>query len=286
VSKQLKTAAKIIISIALLYWVYTKIDFSQIVEIWKKSNPFHIILAIIFFVFSQIISSFRLNGIFHKNNHPLESKSNLKLYFVGMFYNFFIPGGVGGDAYKVFLLNKQFDWNVKSLTKCVIIDRLTGLIAIFLWLLILGCYIFFNSILYYLVCILLVLISFFIGKKIVGLLFKTTDSNYNNSVLISFIIQFLQILTVVALIFGFNFNTEHIINYCFVFLISSVLSVVSFAGFGSREYVFLQAANFLHTDPSLSTSIALAFNIITMLISLFGLIFMVLKLNLKSTKPN
>ena len=45
---------------------------------------------------------------------------------VGIFYNFFIPGGVGGDAYKGVLMNKKFQWSLKKIYKLLILDRLIG----------------------------------------------------------------------------------------------------------------------------------------------------------------
>src|SRR5690625_7866997 len=47
-----------------------------------------------------------------------------------MFYNFFIPGGVGGDAYKTYLLSKSFDKSLKRIGKLVFVERFLGLIAI------------------------------------------------------------------------------------------------------------------------------------------------------------
>ena len=285
-NKKLKTLAKILISIALFYLVFTKIDTNQIISIFKKSNPFFIALAFISFIVSQIISSFRLNYIFHKNDFTLTQISNLKLYFVGMFYNFFIPGGVGGDAYKVYILNKEFDWNVKSLTKCVFVDRLIGLFAIVFLMLIFGNAIFLNTNLSWFLILPILALFFFCSKFLLQKIIKDTSKIYNSSFVLSIIIQLFQITTVICLILGFGFNTIHIIQFCFVFLLSSILSVVSFAGFGSREYVFLQAASFLNTSDSNATSIALGFNIITAIVALLGILFIILKLNLKTINTN
>ena len=70
-------------------------------------------------------------------------------------------------------------------------------------------------------------------------------------------------------------------SYFLVFLISSVLSVVSFSGFGAREFVFLQAAIYLGTDSAMATSVGLTFNIITAIVSLLGVFFLIKKIDLK-----
>ncbi|TYP97325.1 hypothetical protein C7447_1047 [Tenacibaculum adriaticum] len=278
--KQFKTFAKISISLLLLYFVYTKIDLSQIIDLFKKSNPFIIALGILFFVFSQLISSLRLNYIFHQNNFHIDHLSNLKLYFVGMFYNFFIPGGIGGDAYKVFVLNKQFSWNVKDVTKSIFYDRLIGLLAIICLLLFVGVYIFSPRIVMLLVGLTLSIIFFFITKLILNRFFKSIDSIYTKSFIYSLIIQLLQIASIICIIIAFNLDVVNYLNYCFTFLVSSISSVISFAGFGAREYVFLKASTFLSVKQTISASIGLSFNIITAIISLIGLLFLNTKLKL------
>lgn len=64
------------------------------------------------FNISKIISSIRLNRYFKDINLSLSQTYNLKLYYLGMFYNLFLPGGIGGDGYKIYIikniLNKKF----------------------------------------------------------------------------------------------------------------------------------------------------------------------------------
>ncbi|WP_440122525.1 lysylphosphatidylglycerol synthase transmembrane domain-containing protein [Tenacibaculum sp. Ill] len=285
-NKIVKTLAKIGVSILLLYLVFTKIDFNQVIELYETSNPFYLVLAIVLFVISQFVSSLRLNYIFHQNQFPLSQISNLKLYFVGMFYNFFIPGGVGGDAYKVYILNKQFGWKPKQLTKCVFIDRLIGLLAIFFLLILMGGYLFFSNSILLLISIVLAFITFFIAKFVLTRIFKNSDIYYTYSFGYSIVIQLLQVGVIVCIIKAFQLKVTAIISYCFVFLISSVLSVVSFAGFGAREYIFLKASSFLNTQDTIATSIGLSFNIITALISLIGLVFIINKVQLTTVSYN
>ena len=128
--KLLINFAKIFISIALLYFVFQKIPFREVTVLWTKTNVFYLVIAAILFLASQIISTKRLELYFNANNFHLSFRSNLELYFLGMFYNFFIPGGVGGDAYKVYLLNKNFGWSAKKITSSLFNDRLSGLLAI------------------------------------------------------------------------------------------------------------------------------------------------------------
>ena len=82
--------------------------------------------------------------ILNSNQYEISFINNFILYLLGIFYNFFIPGGFGGDAYKFYLMNKNYNWDLKKLFKLLVFDRLIGLGA--------------------LVCILLFIIQNFIFK--------------------------------------------------------------------------------------------------------------------------
>ncbi|WP_428741953.1 lysylphosphatidylglycerol synthase transmembrane domain-containing protein [Tenacibaculum sp.] len=285
-TKTIKTIVKIGVSLLLLYLVFIKIDIYQIIELYQRANLLYLIVAIVLFITSQIISSLRLNYIFHQNQFYLSQTSNLKLYFVGMFYNFFIPGGVGGDAYKVYILNKRFGWKTKQLTICVFVDRLIGLFAIFTLLVVIGSYLFFfNSILFY-IGILITITSFFLTKLVMLRVFKNSNTYYTNSFGYSMVIQLLQVGVIICIVKALQLKVIGYISYCFIFFVSSVFSIVSFAGFGTREYVFLKASTFLNTQETIATSVGLSFNIITALISLVGLIFIINKVQLAIISPN
>lgn len=74
--------------------------------------------------------------------------------------------------------------------------------------------------------------------------------------------------------------TDNFTIYAVVFLASSVLSLISFAGIGVREMLFLQASKWFSFQPEISVSASLLFTMITAFFSLFGVIFQLRKLNL------
>lgn len=136
VAKQRKhfvTALKITISLILVYFVFTKINLTDVLAVIKRADSVFLILAILFFVLSKVIAAFRLNLYFHQLNIPLAQKSNLQLYLLGMFYNLFLPGGIGGDAYKGYLIRKKFDVATKRIVAVLVLDRLSGMLLLFVY---------------------------------------------------------------------------------------------------------------------------------------------------------
>ncbi|MFD0862330.1 lysylphosphatidylglycerol synthase transmembrane domain-containing protein [Sungkyunkwania multivorans] len=269
--KSLTTLVKIGVSILLLYLVFTNIDSKKLWQAYKTSNLVYIGLALVLFVLSQVVSSFRLNYLLHSEKMFLAHRSNIKLYLLGMFYNFFIPGGIGGDAYKVYLLNKNFGWKTKSLVKTLFLDRAIGLGAL-LAIAVLALYEipFFEGKVIWL--ILAFAIISILGYYILKLIFKKGDI-YWKTYGYSLCIQGLQIASVIAIIKALGIDHD-LLQFVLIFLISSALSVLSFAGIGVREFIFKYAAEYVAIDTEISVVIALWFSIITAVVSLFGIYYL------------
>jgi glycosyltransferase 2 family protein len=281
--KKIQLLLKIIVSIGLLFLVFRKFDVYEIIRLYQNANLFYLIFAIFLFILSQVISSFRLSFIFHQSGLMIDQISNLKLYLLGMFYNFFIPGGVGGDAYKVYVLKSTFNWKIKTLSKIIILDRLIGLMAIvFLCLMFIALLDIINfkySILSVFVGIVFYILSSWIIKKI----FKPTKIVYHKSFWMSILIQICQLLSLLSLSCALDIDFK-ILYYSLFFLISSILSVVSFSGFGVREYVFMQASEWLMFDVQKAVALGFSFSILTAIVSVFGFYFSLKKPKLKLTE--
>ena len=127
------TALKIAFSVLLIYLVFTKVEIAEVWAVIKSANVFYLILALLFFIISKIVAAFRLNLYFRLLKIPLSHKSNLQLYLLGMFYNLFLPGGIGGDAYKGYLIKKTFDIKTKKVVSVLLLDRLSGLLLLFIY---------------------------------------------------------------------------------------------------------------------------------------------------------
>src|SRR5690606_38156200 len=95
-----------------------------------SSNPVFLFLAFVAYGCSVVIASSRLNGFFKGVGLVLSERYNFKLYLLGLFYNLFLPGGVGGDGYKIYFLRRKFDVKGRRLLSAVFFDRLSGLWAL------------------------------------------------------------------------------------------------------------------------------------------------------------
>src|SRR5215213_8958416 len=128
--KFLELALKIIITIACFWYISTKIDFNDAWNAVIRASWWLLFVAVLFYFFSKVISAFRLNINFRNIKLYLSEWDNMKLYWLGMFYNLFLPGAISGDAYKVIILNRTHQAPYKKTSAAVLLDRFSGLLGL------------------------------------------------------------------------------------------------------------------------------------------------------------
>ena len=277
----LKTLLKFAITAAALYFVVRKIEVSEVIALYRQSNLLYILLALIFFVLSKLVSAYRLNIYFRAIDIHLIEKTNVQLYWLGMFYNLFLPGGIGGDGYKVYLLQNKYQTGTKKILGAVLTDRISGMVALVVLALI-GVtflsvddafqfkifnlrYTIYNL---FFIAIPLVFISYYLFVKYIYPYFLSINLvtfGYG------FIVQLLQVACAWFLLLALG-ETENHLAYLVIFLISSAVAVlpISIGGVGVRELTFLYGSQLLNVDMNVAVGISFLFYLITAMVSLGG----------------
>ncbi|WP_425636983.1 lysylphosphatidylglycerol synthase transmembrane domain-containing protein [Algoriphagus yeomjeoni] len=274
--KKLTTALKLVLTGLALFLVFRKIDTEQLWQITKTIHWLWLIPAVFTFVLSKLFTAFRLNLYFKNIGLIISEKLNIKLYLIGMFYNLFLPGGIGGDGYKVYLLNKHYQTPVKSLVQASLLDRLGGLVAIVFLLLALILPVnltlpFASQIPWELmvgIAALLVFPAFWLIQK---LLFKAFLPSFWKANGWSMAGQLAQLVCAWFILKSLGV-TENFLAYQLVFLLSSIVAVLplTIGGVGARELVFVYAHTYAGIDEAIAVAFSLIFFLITALVSLTG----------------
>ena len=264
---------QIVITVFFIYFTVSNLDLSKLFELLNNINILYLIIAASIYFSSQIISSERLRYILNDNKFIISFKQNFTLYLIGLFYNFFIPGGIGGDAYKSFLMNKKLNWKLSKVVKLLLLDRLIGLGV--LCCILIGLYeiIFLKFNFIYLILTLCFLSI--IGYYIVKLIFKNQNIFWK-SFLYSIASHTIQFISLLIILYSLGIEDSYF-EIIIVFILSSIFSVFSFGGIGIREYIFLSSASILNFSPELSASIGLLFTVSAAISSLPGLKFIISK---------
>lgn len=273
VGKWLKLLLKIAVTFACIWYVSGKIDFSKAGIALRKANWTYLFVALIAFIGSKLLAAVRLNLYFRNIGVHLPTGQNIKLYWLGMFYNLFLPGSISGDAYKVVLLTKKYNISYKKTTAAVILDRFSGLLGLGLILAVYSVIVL-NQPLYLTIviagAITAVVILFLVIKK----WFKDFTSSFYPTLLIGILVQAVQVVCAYFIMAALGIPA-HVTEYIFIFLVSSVVSVLplTIGGLGIREVVFLEGSKFFGLAQETSIVISLLFYLITLLTSAAGLIY-------------
>lgn len=272
-NKYLKLFLKTAVTVGALYLIFSRISFREVMEVISSSNIFFLIIAFLLFVLSKTISSFRLNNFFRTIEVKLTEAYNFKLYLLGMFYNLFLPGGIGGDGYKIYLLNKKFDVKVKSLFWAVLFDRLSGMMVVFCLTVIFSYFVDIPALYKNFIWILfpLAILAFYWFMRLINKAFLRV---YARTSLQSLVVQLSQVFAAYLILLALGIETSSP-EYLFVFLVSSIVYAfpITIGGMGSRELTFFYGAQLLGLDMSQSVALSLVFYIMTAVMSLSGVYY-------------
>ena len=272
--KIVKTFIKVLLTALALYFVFSKVNIKDIESILKDINILYLFLAYIFFNISKILSSIRLNIYFKHIGVKISEIYALRLYYKGMFYNLFLPSGIGGDGYKIYLLNKYYNAKISTLITASLLDRLSGLIPLLFFA---GVLFIFSD--FYHKFIWLDLLSiigvttifplFYLLNKVV---FKGYMEIFLKTTILGSLVQLLQLISAFFIIYSIGYESSLVI-FLTLFLISSVVAIlpISVGGVGIRELTFLYGLSLLNLNANGGVAFSMLFFIITALSSLIGL---------------
>jgi uncharacterized membrane protein YbhN (UPF0104 family) len=268
-----KLLLKIGVTSVLLYYVFSKVPVSQVKNRLLHANYWWMLAAVVFYFFSMIASSWRLLSFFKSINLRLDPRFNFRLYLLGIFYNLLLPGGIGGDGYKIYLLHKKYHQPAKRVFWAIAFDRLSGLWAI--GLIIVALKVFIPQIN---VSFALVLGVFVVGSVIyytvVKIFFKDFSQHFFKGHAKAVIVQSCQVLAILCVLMGQDFH-EKFAPYLLSFLLSALAAVlpISVGGAGVREYIFKVLAGVFGMHVDLAVFLSVSFYLISLLVALSGLYY-------------
>lgn len=301
IKDKLKTIIKIIVSISLItYVIYSAGPYKIWAEI-KDINLSYFLIVILITIAKVGISAKKWQILLKAKGEIKEFLHVWKIYYIGTFFNLFLPTNVGGDIVKAHKMSKVSNRSIEAYSS-VFMERFLGVIAIF-GLAIVASTLYFSELptdiilIIYVVFLPLVILSFIMiwkesvvnkFKRLINRLFKNFNpfsirekliklySSINlytkkkrslgYALLISFVFHTMLILTnyILALSIGIDVS----IHYFFIFIpITAILLFlpISIKGFGVREVLY--AYFFTQVGVTTAQAVSLSF-----LVQLLGII--------------
>jgi glycosyltransferase 2 family protein len=129
--KILVTFFQVVVTIAVLYWVYHDPEKrAQMVQALRHAQYHWVAIGILAYVVVEIAAAFRWHVLLKVQGIHLSLPRLLGLFLIGMFYNQFLPGGTGGDIIKSYFLVKETPDKRAGALLAVVFDRFIGLVAL------------------------------------------------------------------------------------------------------------------------------------------------------------
>lgn len=129
--RMFKLIVKIVVSLALLVLIVRHIDVQSVVAVVRAMRPEYLLLALAAQLLSAWIASWRWYQIMRRLKFTQGPLFYFKSYLKGTFFNQALPGGIGGDAYRV-VETASLGQGKKEAFYGVLLDRVLGLIGLML----------------------------------------------------------------------------------------------------------------------------------------------------------
>jgi glycosyltransferase 2 family protein len=129
--KILITVFQLSVTVAVLYWVYHDPNRrAQMAQAIQNADYRWVIMGILAYMVVEIAAAFRWHVLLKVQKIHLSLPRLSGLFFIGMFYNQFLPGGTGGDIMKSYYLLKETPDQKAGALLAVVFDRFIGLVAL------------------------------------------------------------------------------------------------------------------------------------------------------------
>jgi uncharacterized membrane protein YbhN (UPF0104 family) len=280
ISKLLKVGGKLLFILFAFYLLSYKLRFEEVYKIISGASLGFLIIALIFSHLSLLASAYRSRYYFSRYGCDVKPGFAIKLYYIGTFYNILLPGGIGGDGYKVYLIGKLKSFSrIKSL-RIMLYERVNGFYALCVLGFLLNFISDFVAVIPYLFELNLSLLFLVTPCYLFGIKYVLKDEVETASIaaLYSFVVQILQLVMFIAILYALKVNlvTVEIINLSVLFVIASIVAIIpiSIGGVGLRELTFLYGTTFINNaDQSIAVAAAMIVFIIYIITALPGAFF-------------
>jgi uncharacterized membrane protein YbhN (UPF0104 family) len=124
----LKVVLRVAVSAGVLGFLIERADVGKLWDTISRARVSYLALALAAIFAGLLVSALRWKAYLDALELELPYASLFRLYFVGTFFNAFLPTGIGGDAYKAVRLGRGRD-SLAPAFASVFLDRFAGVVG-------------------------------------------------------------------------------------------------------------------------------------------------------------
>ncbi len=129
--KTVWAVARVVISAAVLYWVFTRIPLDDVLAVFREASLPGLAFYAALSGLPHLLTAARWWRLVVDQGVPLPYLGAFRLTLVGLFFNNFLLGSTGGDVVKAAVAGAETG-KTPRLLSTVLLDRLVGLIVVIL----------------------------------------------------------------------------------------------------------------------------------------------------------
>jgi len=305
---------KIIISLSLLIYLLSKIEWEKSLSTIQNANFFWLGLAVILSIFDNILLTYKWNLLLKVRGKIVSFWRLFSINMIGGFWGLFLPSSLSTDVVRGYYLIKTSSDKAISVTS-IFVDRLFALLGLIVFV---SIALFFSGDIfkdlyletYIIIFLILIVIGFIIfnsnyfsnvlnlldeklgKKKLFGKVIKLRIAlieyikyplTLTYSFFLSLIVQLFRVFWYIIIAWAFNVNIPLVYYFIFCPLIIVVLMIpVSIGGLGVREGTFVTF--FTMAGMSLDEAVIISFTsslITNIIVASGGLFYLFYKSELK-----
>ncbi len=283
---RLKALAIYALAFCLLGFVLHQIGIEVLIDRLKVLPLSSLVAAFLLINLSQLISAQRMRLYARLRGEDIPLSYAIRLYYLGMFYNLFLPGGFGGDGVKMIALKRHYHLPYTDGFRVMVGERANGLLWLLLSVLIMlpvsAVFALFPAAwLWWALGLIATLVGYRLGNGYV------TGESLRHALhcsIYSIGVQGGMLLSAAVLLHAMQVG-ERLLDYLVLFQISILASLLPFSvgGIGLREAIYYLAGPEINLSVERGVAFSLAFLGLYALSCLIGALFMA---RMKSSSRN
>ena len=124
----LKILVRIVVGVGVLAFLLVKADVGRLWDTLREAKLSYLFAALGAIFGGLFVSAYRWKAYLEALEMRLPYMTLFRLYYVGVFFNAFLPTGIGGDAYKALRLGRDKESMAPAFAS-VFLDRFAGVVA-------------------------------------------------------------------------------------------------------------------------------------------------------------
>ena len=125
----LRWTLKVGVSAGLMAFLLHKIPTHEIMGLATRADRGMLLAATLVFLASNVAGWFQWHALLRSSGVALDEAGTFRFYFIGLFFNNFLPANIGGDAVKVYDLSRtgESPYRIIAVT---LLDRVLGVFSL------------------------------------------------------------------------------------------------------------------------------------------------------------